>query len=131
MARISVQLSKGIEIGGVIHREAILREPTALDVIEATAESERVAMVPTGFDNEGVAVMTPQLVASPTMTGINVLRRQIVSIGEINGPIDNLFFAKLSAEDLNILQRKALELEDAAAASTEVAHRGRSDNAGG
>lgn len=127
MAQTKVLLNKGITIGGITHRDAVLREPTALDIIQATADAERVVMVPTGTDQWGHPVLTPQLVSSPTMAGINVLRRQIVSIGPLTGPIDDVIFDKLSPEDLNILQRAATELESA---SFEVAQRGRSDSAG-
>lgn len=122
MATISVQLQKGITVGEKVFKEAMLREPTAMDVIEATEASERIVMVPQGMDDDGRPVMEPQLVASPTMVGVNVLRRQIVSIGDFKAPIDDLLFQKLSPTDLNILQREALKLEKA---SLEVAQRGR------
>jgi len=123
MAQISVTLKKGIIIGGVAHTDAVLREATALDVIQATADSERVVII----DRNGQPVLTPQLVASPTMTGINILRKQIVSIGPMKAPIDDLLFEKLSPDDLNILQRATEQLEDV---GLEVAHRGRTDDAG-
>lgn len=127
MATITVSLQKGITIGDKVHRDAVLREPTALDVIEATIDSEKVVMVPSGISGDGEAVLTPQLISSPTMVGIKVLLKQIVRIGDIQGPIDTLFIGKLSPEDLNILQRAANGLENA---SLEVALRGRSDSAG-
>lgn len=128
MAQHTITLTKGITIGDVTHCVAVLREASALDVIEAAAESEKVVMVSQGLDRHGLPVLVPQLVASPTITGMNVLRRQIVKIGDIAGPIDDAYFSKLSPEDLNALQDAADTLQHAA---LEVAQRGRSDSAGG
>jgi phage FluMu protein gp41 len=127
MAQVKVTLSKGISIGGITYRDAVLRETTAADVIRATADAERVVMAPNGVDRSGQPVLIPTLVASPTMVGINTLRAQIVSIGPMTAPIDEVIFEKLSPEDLNILQLEAEKLD---AASIEVAQRGRTDGDG-
>ncbi len=127
MSTIEVTLQKGLRVGQISHTIAVLREPSAGDVIDASMDAEKVVMVPTGVDGAGHAVMEPQLVTSPTLVGINVLRRQIVRIGAIDGPLERELLDKLSPTDLNLLQAKAQELE---AASIEVAQRGRADHAG-
>lgn len=118
MAQVEFALKKGLDVGGLTHTNCVLREPTAGDVIDASEESEKVVLV--GLE--------PQLVTSPTLVGINTLRRQIVRIGEVNGPLEREMFGKLSPEDLNLIQQQAEQLEQAA---RKVSQRGRTDGAGG
>lgn len=117
MATITVTLNKGLIIGETIHKEAEIREATAGDLIEATEESEKVVLTPDGY----------QLVASPTMVGLNTLRRQIVRIGEHQGPLTLGELKKLSSTDISLLQEKAETVE--AASLREFADRGRFDQA--
>lgn len=105
-----------------------LRAPTAGDVIDAQEESEKLvyAMV------EGS--LAPTLVTSPSAVGVNVLRRQIVRLGDLHGPLELVVLKKLHIEDLELLQARAGELDAALArqaASREVAQRGRDDGGGG
>ena len=118
MSRTEVTLIHGVKVGDEMQLIATLREPTAGDVIDATVESEKLLFTPAGY----------QLIASPTLVGANVLRRQIVSIGVLQGPLDLDQIKRLHPEDLNILQDAAERLEQAA--SQAVTQRGRSDNAG-
>lgn len=113
MHRICVQLNTGLTIGQVTHTEAEISEATAADLIDATEESEKLVATEKGYE----------LVASPTLVGLNTLRRQIVSIGEYKGPLAMAELKKLSAADLSLLQEKALELESAAL--KETTDRGR------
>lgn len=117
MATHTFDLEDGINLGGVPQKKCVLRSPGAQDLIEASAESERVVMV--GDD--------PALVPSPAMTSVNTLRRQVVSIGDISGPLEmhNLF--KLSDVDLIKLEAEADKLK---AATLSVSQRGRPDEAG-
>jgi len=72
--------------------------------------------------------LVPTLVASPAMVGIHVLRRQIVRIGDVGGPISLDMIKLLHPVDLDLIQKKADELDGAAeseAASREVTQRGR------
>lgn len=101
MAKIDVQLEKGITVGDKTHRLAVLKEHDAGMVIDATSESEKVVVV--GGQ--------PHLVASPNLVGIEVLRRQIVKIGDINGPIEIEQMRLLSSDDLSRLQDAADRLE--------------------
>ncbi|TKA91813.1 hypothetical protein FAZ79_00470 [Guyparkeria sp. SB14A] len=117
MAKTEVELVDGLKLDGEPQRHAVLREPTAGDVIEANAEAEKMVPTPDGY----------QLLVSPTMVGAIVLGKQVVSIGEIPGPLSLRQVKMLSPTDYQRLQFKAQALESA---SAEVAQRGR-DDAGG
>ena len=127
MAEIEFILDKGIKVGEVCHTKAILRDPTSGDVIDASVESEKVVLVPVAKDDQGEFINEPQLVTSPTLLAAHVLRRQIVRIGDLEGPFEMAMLRKLSPSDMNLMQKKAAELEDA---SLAVAQRGRSEHQG-
>lgn len=120
MTTVEVTLANGLKIGEKgkekTHKVAVIREATAGDMIEATEESERLALTP-----EGNYI----LVSSPTLVGINVLRRQIVKLGEYDGPLTLSEMKLLSSVDINLLQGKAQQLDNAGA--EEIAKRGRGD----
>lgn len=113
MATANVTLDKGLVIGDTHHTEAVLREITARDLIEAAEESEKVVLTPDGYD----------LVASPALVATNTLRRQIVRIGEHKGPLTLEELKRFSATDLSLLQEEAKKLD--AMAMKEIAKRGR------
>lgn len=123
MAQVTFTLIQGLKIGDAEHQEAVLREASGGDVLAAMEESERLVW---GDGPDGTP--QPHLVVSPTLVGINVLRRQIVRIGEIKGPLERFDINRLSPADLNLLQVQAQLLEGAA--SVEVARRGRPDAGG-
>lgn len=117
-ATVIIPLTTPIKIGQKECSELILREANGGDVIEAQEESEKLVMTIDG----------PQLVASPTLVGLNVLRRQIVSIGEVQGPFDIVTLKRLSVPDLNKVQNSADEMDKAQAlqiAKAELNKRGR------
>lgn len=127
MAQINVPLTHGLEIGDDVLTDAVLREATAGDIIEAHEEAER--LVYAARDGK----LEPTLIASPTMVGVHVLRRQIVRIGNVSGPLDLGLLKKLHPDDLALLQARADELDGAAnaeAASQGVTQRGRDDGHG-
>lgn len=105
MAEETVELQKGIKVGEVIHREAVVREATLGDVAEGTAEGERLVLLEDG---------TRALVSSPAMTGFHILRRQVVRIGPLEGPIPHEVMKNLSDTDAEILQNAANDLTRAA-----------------
>lgn len=115
MATVTCILNKGLMIGETTHKDAEIREATAGDLIDATEESEKVVLTPDGY----------QLVASPTMVGLNTLRRQIVRIGEYPGPLTLAELKKLSSKDISLLQEQAEIVESASL--KEFADRGRVD----
>lgn len=97
-ARITIALIHGLAIGEEVYKEVTLREPTAGDILDAQEASERLMMVPTGDDG-----VEPMLVSSPSRSSMEVLRRQIVSVGDISGPLDMKLLRKLDPEDLDLL----------------------------
>lgn len=117
MASITVTLRHGLKLDEKPQLAAVLRSVTAGDIIEAGEESEKLVIAADG----------PALVQSPTLTGAHLLRRQVVSIGEIQGPLTLGQLKKFDPEDFQALQAAAATLDAASvkAASTEVAQRGR------
>jgi phage FluMu protein gp41 len=128
MAQLKVTLKHGLKVGEDTLAEVTLREVTAGDIIEAQDESEKLVYAADG------GKLVPTLVASPTMVGVHVLRRQVARIGDMDGPLSLEQLKRLHPDDLNLLQAKADEMDgatEAEAASREVAQRGRGDGDGG
>ncbi|AVI04956.1 hypothetical protein [Alteromonadaceae phage B23] len=120
MAEVTVELEFGLVVGKKPQKKAVIRELTAGDILDAQWESERVVDTEEG----------PQLVASPSSVGIHTLRRQIVKIGDIDGPLSMVEMRKLHPVDLELLHSECSKLEQAviaSIASREVAQRGRAD----
>jgi phage FluMu protein gp41 len=113
-----VTLHKGLKVGEKVHNVVTLRELNAGDVLKAMEESERVVLVPTANGLE------PSLLMSNSMMGVNTLRRQIVSIGEIQGPIEREQLDLLSDRDLDILNSGVSDMEKAIVKA--LSERGRS-----
>ncbi len=129
MAQVEVPLTHGLKIGNDTLKDAVLREPSAGDIIEAQEEAEKLVYA---VETDGGRIV-PTLVSSPTMVGVHVLRRQIVKIGNLSGPIELGMLKQLHPEDFALLQAKADELDAAMSAeiaSREVAQRGRDDGGG-
>jgi phage FluMu protein gp41 len=118
MAEKIVTLIDGLKIGETVHRQAVLRDPKAGELIDAMDASEKPVTLPKG----GIV-----LVLSETRMGLEVLRRQIVRIGDHKGPLDMAELRALSGADLSLLQAAASELDTAstAAMARELATRGR------
>lgn len=91
-----------------------LRELTAGDLIDAQMAAEKVVMTKEG----------PVLVSSPSLMGLEMLRRQIASVGCINGPLSMALMRKLSTDDFQRLSL-ATELRDMAVAASLTQERGR------
>lgn len=125
MAEDKFDLIDGLKVGGVAQKDCVIREALAGDVIAASEESEKPVSVTVAFDEKGKPIQDVQLVTSPTMVGINTLRRQIVRIGEQTGPFEMAQINMLSVPDLNLIQNKANILETA---SLAVAQKGRTDS---
>lgn len=124
---LKFDLIHGLAVGEKNFKNVELRAPTAGDVIDAQEESEKLVYALINGQ------LTPTLVTSPSLVGINVLRRQIVRIGEVTGPVDVAVLKKLELEDFELIQAKAGELDQALAAqraAREVADRGRDDGGG-
>lgn len=133
MAEVKFELDQGLKSdSGPARKTCVLREATAGDVIESNAEAEKVVLVPVAIDDKGQPVHEPQLVISPSLVSLHRLRRQIVSIGDLKGPIEQEMLFKLSAADLDKIQEKAGQLDEAAnKASQAVTQVGRNDEPDG
>ncbi|MBA1446928.1 MAG: phage tail assembly protein [Chromatiales bacterium] len=128
MTQVTITLKHGLKIGEDCLKEVVIREATAGDIIEAQVESEQLVYALTDKGRT-----EPTLVTSPALMGINVLRRQIIKIGDVGGPFQLADIKSLHPEDLALLNAKAEELDGvitAEDASREVTQRGRSDSPG-
>ncbi|GAA4651679.1 phage tail assembly protein [Kistimonas scapharcae] len=119
---MTFELKDGLRIGEgdtvEIHRTVKLRQLGAGDVIDAMQASERVIPTPDGY----------QMVQSPSLMGLELLRRQVKKLGAINGPLSFTDLAKLSSRDLKKLQDEVEKLD--AAVAKELEARGRVQPAG-
>lgn len=102
MSRITITLETGYKVGDVYLKDAVLRSVTTGDIIEAGEESEKLI-----YNKED----EPELVVSPTRMATIVLAKQIVSIGNMQGPLTVDELKNLDPVDFNLLQDKAAELE--------------------
>ena len=119
MAQDKFSLVDGLKIGDTVLKVVTLRDATAGDIIEAQEESEKPVNTPDGYE----------LLVSPGLLAVNVMRRQIVSIDDSCGPISLAEIKKLTPIDLSLIQEKADQLEQAMAkkmASSAVTQKGRS-----
>lgn len=121
-AEIEVPLADGLKVGKDLLKDAVVRELTGADLIDAQVEAERLVETKAG----------PQFVSSPAAMGLALLRRQVVRVGNVQGPLAVSDLKKLSACDLTALQVAAETLDAAAAAAINgaVADRGRADGVG-
>lgn len=122
MEPVERELLDGLKVGEATHKKALLRLPTAGDVIEAGQEAERAVHTAQGY----------VLLMSPTLMAQHVLRRQIVSIGAHMGPLTMAELKALSQADLQLLQQTAESIDGAVTtALEELARRGRAAAPGG
>lgn len=115
---MKVMLQTGLMFGEEAQLEVTMRELTTGDLLDAEMAAERLVMTP-----EGEAV----LAKSPALFGYELLRRQIASVGKINGPISMRQLRSLTTEDLNRISLYAQSWESAKA--EQVVSRGRLDTA--
>ncbi len=128
MARLEVKLKHGLTVGNDCLTEAVLREPTAGDILTAQEQAEKLQYV---LDD---GKLIPTLLSSPALMGAHLLCCQIVRIGDLSGPLALKDFKRLHPEDLALLQQTAEQLDGAIAteaASQAVTQRGRDDASGG
>ena len=115
---MKVMLETGLMFGEERQLEMTLRELTTGDLLDAETAAERLVMTAEG---------EPVLVKSPALFGYEILRRQIASIGKINGPISLRELRSLTPEDLNRISLFVQNWESAKA--EQVVSRGRLDAA--
>lgn len=123
MRTADVSLLDGLKIGDEVQREAVIREATLGDLIDATVESERA--VPVQLPDGSVEY---QLIASPVLVGLHMVRRRIVRIGSLDGPLPLPTIKKLSPRDFNLLHAEAEKLDQITtkSLSREVGRSGKS-----
>lgn len=94
--------------------EVGLRELTTGDYIDAQLKAEKVVM------QDGTAIAY----TSDVMYGLELLMRQVESIGDYQGPLSIKDLRRLHADDFNLLQKKTSELDQLLI--KELEDRGRS-----
>ncbi|WP_153448481.1 phage tail assembly protein [Vibrio algicola] len=114
MAIMTFELPHGYKAGETTHLEVGLRELSSGDYIDAQLAAEKVVM------QNGVAVAY----TSDVMYGLELLMRQVEFIGSVQGPLSIKELRKLHADDFNLLQQKASELDQLLIKELEA--RGRS-----
>lgn len=119
MSEITFPLEHGLKLGDQLLKDCVLRDLTTADIIGSQLDAEKMVMTDEG----------PQLVASPTLAGAHMLRRQIVRIGNVNGPFTLDELMRLEPEDFMLIQHKADALDQAKAKQLKevTEKRGRSD----
>ncbi len=122
MARVEFELINGLTLGKegaeITHKKVVLRDLTAGDLEDASEESEKIIY----------ANGEPSIVVSPTKMNSETLRRQILSVGDITGPLPHEMLRKLTSPDFELIQAKAAEMDTAGQKAVEAAlARGRSD----
>ncbi|EDR5075831.1 hypothetical protein GS039_000465 [Salmonella enterica] len=109
-----VDLLDGLPFGEGREYRVTFRELSAKDSIDAEIEAERVMDTRNG----------PVLIASPSLRGVALLRRQIAAVGDIEGPLSMLQIGQLSERDLSRLM-VAVNLRDTALAGKLAGDKGR------
>ncbi|HCI6319550.1 TPA: phage tail assembly protein [Klebsiella quasipneumoniae subsp. similipneumoniae] len=123
MAEMKITLKHGYVAGKgtddeIRYTEVTFRELTSKDVIDAQLEAERVVI---GENGKAVAY------CSEVLMGLALLRKQILWVGEIPGPLSLKQLYSFHPEDLELLSSSASKMDDLV---TETAGRGRPDAAG-
>lgn len=123
MAQMSVKLIHGFVTGKgtddeTRHTSVTFRELTSEDVINSQLAAERVVI---GENGKAVAY------CSEVLMGIEMLRRQILQVGSIPGPLSIKQLYSFHPEDLELLTTRAAAVDDLLA---ETGKRGRPDAAG-
>lgn len=107
MAGHLVKLKHGLKLGDKPQLVVELQEATAGMLTEARIASERVV-----YSKDGKDMM---LLASPNMARRELMRRQIVKVGEIPGnPLSEELFDMLHSIDFNLIELKLVEIDEAA-----------------
>ena len=112
MVKKTFTLLDGLQVGdGPVHKEVVLRDLRAGDVIEATEDAEPA-------DDGRISIA-----ASPTRVGMLILIKRIEKLGDLQMPLTEAEFKKLTLRDMNLINKMADEQE----AQTALAARGRGD----
>lgn len=114
LSRGYVDLLDGLPFGDGREYRVTFRELSAKDSIDAESEAERYIETRNG----------PMLIASPSLRGVALLRRQVAAVGEIEGPLSLIQIGQMSERDLSRLM-VAVNLRDSALAGKLAGDKGR------
>ncbi|MCF8491356.1 MAG: phage tail assembly protein [Rhodospirillum sp.] len=117
---MTVTLTTGLKVGDVFYKEVTFRKLTGGDILDASVEAERPMATPAGW----------LILSSPSAMGAALLRRQIASIGDHQGPLSLTELRKFTDTDLETLQTAVQTLDAAQANAEALAARGRGDGVG-
>ncbi|ODS10921.1 phage tail assembly protein [Vibrio scophthalmi] len=123
MAKIEFTIEHGLPFGKGEDKEmqydVTLRSLTTGDVIDARIAAEKVIFAP---DPDSPGITKAITVVSDVMVGLELLRRQIASVGVLQGPLEMSMLRKFHPEDFDLINKRAEMLDQA----TQVAEkRGR------
>ncbi|WP_424404556.1 hypothetical protein [Pasteurella sp. PK-2025] len=113
---MELRLKQGLMYGDEPQYDVVLRDLSTGDLIDAELAAERLMV-----DKQG----NPTLVVSQVLFSYELLRRQIASIGKLQGPLSLAQLRSLTPEDLGLINA-ALEAVESAKAQ-KVLERGRLD----
>lgn len=120
---MQLTLKTGLPFGDgqqrTFERDVELQHLTTAQLLDAEEAAEKVSYTLDG---------RPVLTSSPFRFGLEVTRRRIKSIGQINGPLSRELLGMLSPEDYEAINTAIREMDMAAARSVqaeEMAERGR------
>ncbi|WP_140918654.1 phage tail assembly protein [Limnobaculum xujianqingii] len=103
---MNITLIDGLVVGKednqVTHKEVVIRELTAGDMMTAQTASERVVETRQGA----------KLVSSPSQMTYEMMRRAVVSIGPVQGPVSLAELGKLSQRDFGLLNDSIMALQE-------------------
>ncbi len=87
-----------------VHKDVVMREITAGDILAANENTREIYQTP-----NGAVLMCPN-----DKVMVEVLCRIITKLGDLKMPLSKQEFNKLSLTDLNLLQDKYLEMREKA-----------------
>ncbi|MBV7262560.1 phage tail assembly protein [Photobacterium sp. WH24] len=127
MAKMEFELEHGLPFGrgkdAEMQYDVTLRELTTKDVIDARTAAEKVIFVPDPETHTEKAIT----VVSEVNMGLELLRRQVARIGDIQGPLTMKQIHQLHLDDFQLLNLNAEKLD---AAVEVAAKRGRLERPG-
>lgn len=125
MATHTFDLKHGLKVGEDMLKAVKIKDSLTAGEIRQASEASEIAQVVQlpGKDPE------PFLLISPTRMASECTRRQILSIGDIEGPISMAMMDSLDEDDINIIQENC-DIAQKLKLKREEERRGRTDPAG-
>lgn len=127
MTTIDCTLVDGITIGEVKNKLCVIRAATTGDLKRAARTASQVVLAPTGMYGAQGEIFEPAILINPYLMEICTLQAQVERIGDIVGPIDDLYWDKITENDIALIKAHAELIAKAALAPSEVVHRGRTN----